>query len=118
MNVKDLPAIDAHGHYGVYVNFSSNPLVNEFSGATGRAVAARARACGVEWTLVSPLAGLLPRGKADAAAANDAAYREVPSVPGLLQYVIVNPLDPRTFRQAREMLKAVSGSRKLGQVEC
>jgi predicted TIM-barrel fold metal-dependent hydrolase len=34
------------------------------------------------------------------------AFREVTATPGLLQYVIVNPLQPQTFEQARTMLKA------------
>ena len=58
-------------------------------------------------TIVSPLAGLLPRGRTtDVVLANEAAFREVPKVQGLLQYVIVNPLQPKTYEQARRMLKA------------
>jgi hypothetical protein len=104
MKFSDISAIDVHGHYGIYA--SANPLVNEFMSATGAAVAQRARACSVDLTLVSPLAGLAPRGGADAVAGNEAAFREVPAIPGLLQYVIVNPLQPRTYDQARAMLKS------------
>ena len=39
-------------------------------------------------------------------AGNEAAHREVPATPGVLQYVIVNPLQPRTFDQARTMLRS------------
>lgn len=106
MNASQIQAIDSHAHYGVYANPSGDPLANEFSSATADGVAARAAACGVTCTVVSPLAGLLPRGGADAVAGNDAAFREVPAVPALRQYVIVNPLQPRTFDQAREMLQA------------
>lgn len=74
--------------------------------ATAAEVAARARASRVAWTVASPLAGLLPRGHPDSVAGNDAAFREVPAVPGLLQYVIVNPLQPQTYEQARRMLKS------------
>ena len=49
----------------------------------------------------------LPRGRStDVALANEAAYREIPAVKGLLQYVIVNPLQPKTYDQARRMLEA------------
>lgn len=99
-----LPALDAHGHYGAYLD--ANHLLAEFSSASAAEVAQRARACGVTWTIVSPLAGLLPRGLGQPVmAANEAAHRDVQATPGLLQYVIVNPLQPETFDQARRMLK-------------
>ncbi|MBS0631996.1 MAG: amidohydrolase family protein [Verrucomicrobia bacterium] len=106
MNFSDIPAIDSHAHIGRYLH--DDPLISRFSSGEAGVVARRARACGVQWTIASPLAGLLPRGRLtqDAFAANQAAFTEVPKVPGLLQYVIVNPLQPSTYAQAREMLKA------------
>lgn len=105
MNSDDIQAIDSHGHYGRYVH--ENTLVEEFSSGSAELIARRAQACGVEWSLLSPLAGLLPRGRVtDVASANEAAFREVPAVKGLLQYVVVNPLQPKTYEQARRMLKA------------
>ena len=106
MTYNDRTAIDVHGHYGVYNRDGGNPQTDGFMSATAAEVAERGRACGIEYTLVSPLTGLLPRGRPDSVAGNEAAFREVPAVPGLLQYVIVNPLQPRTYDQAREMLKA------------
>jgi hypothetical protein len=100
-----IAAIDVHAHYGDYVH--ANALLRRFSSGTPAEVVDRARACGVAWTIVSPLAGLLPRGLGQpVAAANEAAFRDVPATPGLLQYVIVNPLQPETYDQARRMLKA------------
>lgn len=106
MKISDISAIDAHAHYGTYRRDAGDPLVDDCMTGTAAEVVARARACNVEWTIASPLAGLLPRGRADAVAGNDAAFREVPTVPGLLQYVIVNPLQPQTYDQARLMLKS------------
>ena len=106
MKLSDIKAIDAHAHYGTYFREDGDPLVDKFMTGTATEVVARARACNVEWTIASPLAGLLPRGRPDSVAGNDAAFREVPAVPGLLQYVIVNPLQPKTFDQARAMLKS------------
>jgi hypothetical protein len=105
MKFGDVTAIDSHAHYGRYVH--ANTLLGEFSSGTGEEVAARAQRCGIEWTIVSPLAGLIPRGRTTVVApANEAAFREVPKVRGLLQYVIVNPLQPETYDQARRMLQA------------
>lgn len=105
MSLSVYPAIDSHAHFGRYLH--ADPLISEFSSGEAQQVVDRAAACGVDWTIASPLAGLLPRGRSvDVAPANDAAFRVVPTVRGLLQYVIVNPLQPRTYDQAREMLKA------------
>lgn len=106
------PAIDSHGHYGAYPSNADMPsradkLVCTFMGAAASEVAERARLSAIEWTIVSPLTGLMPRGRiTDVALANEAAFREVPTVRGLLQYVIVNPLQPKTYEQARRMLQA------------
>ena len=105
-------AIDSHGHYGTYppsaaMATRADALVCSFMSAAAVQVAARAQASGIQWTIVSPLAGLMPRGRiTDVALANEAAFSEVPTVRGLLQYVIVNPLQPKTYEQARRMLQA------------
>ncbi len=107
MKANDLLAIDVHGHYGSYLRDNGDPLAERFMTASAEEVVRRAKACGVTQTIVSPLAGLLPRGRTtDVVLANEAAFREVPKVQGLLQYVIVNPLQPKTYEQARRMLKA------------
>jgi hypothetical protein len=106
ISFSDIPAIDSHGHYGPYRGTGPISQTDRFMTATAPEVAKRALNCGVEQTLVSPSAGLFPRHQADAVSANEAAFREVPEVPGLLQYVIVNPLQPQTFDQARRMLQA------------
>lgn len=103
MTISEIPAIDAHAHYGTYVG---KRLVDQFMSGSAAAVVARAKECHVARTIVSPLLGLLPRGGGDAVAGNEAAFREVPQHPELLQYVIVNPLQPKTYDQARAMLKA------------
>ena len=73
--------------------------------ADAGAVAARAASVDIRWTAVSPLAGLLPRNEADAVAANEVAARDVAACEGLLQWVIVHPLQLQTFEQATEFLK-------------
>jgi hypothetical protein len=103
MKFSEVPAVDSHAHFGHYLH--ADPLLSEFMSGDAREVVRRAAAARVQWTIASPLSGLLPRGRGqDVVAANEAAFREVPSVPGLLQYVIFNPLQPKTYGQAREML--------------
>ena len=102
--MKQLQAIDVHGHYGRYYRDEFPDLVNRFMSASAKEVVARAREADIEITMVSPLLGLLPRGNPDTVAGNKEAARVIPKTKGLLQWVIVNPLQPATYEQARRML--------------
>jgi uncharacterized protein len=102
---QGIVAIDVHGHYGLATRSEIAEPMREWLVASAETVARRARASGIEATFVSPLAGLFPRGAGDAAKANEIAHREVAATAGLYQYVIVNPLQPETYAQARRMLR-------------
>lgn len=102
--ISDIQAIDIHGHYGTYTDGKS-ALGDLCMSASAAEVAKRASQCNIEWTVVSPLLGLLPRFRADTSAGNAEAAELVPDTPGLLQWVIINPLQPQTYEQAEAMLK-------------
>jgi len=102
-DTRSIAAIDVHGHYGDY-NSPVPPLNARCMSGDAATVAQRARQANIEWTVVSPLLGLFPRGKADTVAGNDEAAKVVPATDGLLQWVIVNPLQPKTYAQAERML--------------
>jgi predicted TIM-barrel fold metal-dependent hydrolase len=104
MSVESVEAIDVHGHYGTYDCGRPN-LINELMTGDGAEVARRARQARTRWTVVSPLSGLLPRGKGDPVAGNRECAAVVARTDGLLQYVIVSPLHPETYRQADELLQ-------------
>jgi len=105
MSTIDFAAIDVHAHYGVYSRLHFSKLENDFMTGDGAVVAARAAAVNVEKTIVSPLLGLIPRGDADSFKGNEEAAEVVANSDSLLQYVIVNPLQPETYEQARQMLQ-------------
>jgi predicted TIM-barrel fold metal-dependent hydrolase len=100
-----IPAIDVHGHYGTYIG-SIDPVGDHFMSASAQAVADRAAKANIQFTIVSPLEALMPRGRGNAFAANIHAARIVEEINELLQYVVIDPRDPRTFDQADEMLRA------------
>lgn len=104
-SVRDIRAIDVHGHYGIFSQRHHPPQKNRFMTATAETVAKLARQANTEWTIVSPLKGLMPRCEADAIAGNEEARSIVPQTDGLLQWVIVNPLQPETYGQAGRMLQ-------------
>jgi predicted TIM-barrel fold metal-dependent hydrolase len=99
-----LPAIDVHGHYGRAL--LRNVHLEEMLTADAALVARRAKVANIEWTVVSPLLGLFPRGGASAEVGNAEAFDIVAKTPGLRQWVIVNPLEPQTYQQAETMLQA------------
>jgi len=105
MSICDVHAIDVHAHYGVYTR-GDGTISDQWSTADAQTVVERARAARTRLTVVSPLSGLLPRREADAALGNDEAARVVAETDSLLQWVIVNPLQPRTYEQAVDMLAA------------
>ena len=103
--ISNPSAIDVHGHYGQYEHLGVPALKQRFMSADPATVVARARQANTAYTVVSPMRGLMPRGEADAVAANEDAHRVVHQTDGLLQWVIVHPLQPETFDQARRMLQ-------------
>ncbi|MAE67773.1 MAG: hypothetical protein CMJ18_26255 [Phycisphaeraceae bacterium] len=105
MTTEHIPAIDVHGHYGPYWRHECPELSNRFYSGDAETIVRRATAVNVEWTVVSPLLGLLPRGEADAAVGNEEAARVVAETDGLLQWVIVDPTRPKTYEQAEAMLR-------------
>ena len=100
-----IAAIDVHAHYGIYHDESANEVQTRFMNRDGATVAALARQARTQYTVVSPLLGLLPRGGADPVAGNIEAEQVVSATPGLLQWAIVHPLQPETFAQARRLLQ-------------
>lgn len=103
-SVSEVQAIDVHGHYGVYFRGVSQ-LVDRFMTGDASVIVSRASQSNIGWSIVSPLLALLPRFKADAVAGNKEAIRVVTQTKSLLQWVVVNPLQPETYEQANEMLK-------------
>jgi predicted TIM-barrel fold metal-dependent hydrolase len=106
--ILPVEAIDVHGHYGHYnMNplYEADPIRVQWMSADAAEVARRARAAATQWTVVSPLLAILPRAHADAVKGNIEAADIVPRTPGLLQWVVVDPTNPATYDQARDMLK-------------
>ena len=99
-----IEAIDVHAHYGTWYRPDAPRLMCDWMSANGAAVVNRAKEVNVTTTVVSPLSGLMPRGEADTVAGNIEGARVTAETEGLLQWVIANPLQPDTFRQAEEML--------------
>lgn len=103
-SVASVQAIDVHAHYGI-CNRPKLPLTTQFLSADASEVVRRAKASNIQYTIVSPLLGLMPRGEADAVAGNEEAKEVIELHKELLQWVIIDPRKPRTFEQADEALR-------------
>ncbi len=99
-----IPAIDVHAHFGNCIRDGASALTCEFMSADGPAVVRRARSCQIQTTIASPLAGLMPRGAADAVAANTEAHDICSRTDGLKQWCILHPLQIETFAQVDRQL--------------
>ncbi len=104
MSTHQIQAIDVHGHYGIYCRHEFPKLTNQFATGDSHTVAKRAIENNIQWTVVSPLLGLFPRGEADATMGNAEAAQVIPETDGLLQWVIIDPKRPQTYKQADQML--------------
>lgn len=101
----DIQAIDVHGHFGPYAR-QAFPLTDRLLSASASTVLDRARQVNIAFTIASPFRALLPRGKADAAAGNEDGAAAAATTTGLLQWVVVHPLQPATYEQAARMLQS------------
>ena len=99
-----IPAIDVHAHYGAYLRGPAEDPVNRFMTGDAEVVLRRARQSNIRLTIASPLQALLPRFGGDPVQGNLDAARIAATMPGLRQYVVIDPLKPETYAQAEEML--------------
>jgi uncharacterized protein len=104
MSSETIQAIDVHAHYGKY-DRGTDDIVNDFMTGNAQLVVRRARQANTRLTIVSPLEALLPRFQGDPVSGNMNAARIVAETDGLLQWVVLDPLHPKTYEQAEEMLK-------------
>ncbi|MFH0796162.1 MAG: amidohydrolase family protein [Candidatus Omnitrophota bacterium] len=102
---QPIRAIDIHAHFGK-CRGSGFRILDQFMFGEPKVVVQRAQLAQTSLTMVSPLKALLPRLQGDAFSGNIDAAQAVSETDGLLQWVVVNPLEPRTYRQAEEMLKS------------
>ena len=103
MKVKEIKAIDVHAHFGSYVR-EKKPLISEFMTGDIDTVLLRAEKANTEITIVSSSRAFFPRLKGDPIDGNKETCKIVQDKDGLLQWVVIDPLKPETYEQAKQML--------------
>ena len=104
MTIKDLQGIDVHAHFGDYRQNKSE-LIDEFCSADAATIVHRAKASNTRLTFVSPLRALTPRFNNDPVGGNEEAVSIIGQTDGLMQWVVIDPLKPKTYQQAEKILK-------------
>lgn len=105
MKKDDVKAIDVHAHFGNFDNHADNKLVQQFMSAPPEMVIQLARMANTSFTTVSSLRAFTPRFKTDVINGNKDTAELVGKEAELLQWVVVNPLEPETYSQAERMLQ-------------
>lgn len=103
MSIRDVQAIDVHAHYGTDLYGETSDSAIFMRGDPGEVVR-RARRANIALSIVSPLEGLCPRRGADPVAGNRHARDDLADCGELMQWVVVDPLNEQTYRQAEEIL--------------
>lgn len=102
MAKTSIQAIDVHGHIGVYGDKQTSRLDRQFMSGDADTLIRRARATQVRLTFVSAMEGLYG---SDVVTANRRLAASIGKTKGLRQWVIVNPLQPKSYEQARRLLR-------------
>lgn len=98
-------AIDVHAHFGMADGFPQKGKEKEFLFLPQDVLDEMRKEAGVRVVMASAAEGIFPFGAHTVAEANRRLFELTQTVPWLYQWVIVNPLEPETYIQAREMLK-------------
>lgn len=95
MKLATIQAIDVHAHFGTYCG-APFEIVNQWMSGSAEVVVQRARLAHTRLTMVSPLEAMLPRLGGKPVSANTRAAKVVTETEGLMQWVVVNPTQPKT----------------------
>jgi len=101
--VENIKAIDVHAHIGKYVGDNFD-LVNNFASGDAEVILSHAQKANTEFLFVSPLNALLPRLHGDPVTANREIISTISGNARLKFWVVIDPLKPKTYDQADEML--------------
>ena len=104
-DICQVQAIDVHGHFGTTISGQS-VLINEFMTGDVCTVINRANLAKTVLTIVSCLEAF-SHHKGACVKSNNTTAESVKKTDKLMQWVVVNPLEPQTYDQAKEMLKSL-----------
>jgi len=104
MDIRNMQAIDVHSHYGNHAR-GINEKIDGFLSADLEKIGTYQKLANIKCSIVSPLSAFLPRGRGDAVAGNVLSESLVNGLKSFLFWVVINPLEPETYKQAEIMLK-------------
>lgn len=102
-DIRAVPAIDFHSHFGQYA--PGEYYAETFEDSSLESLRQNMAYANIAVSINSYMYGLLPRGCGDAVKGNEMIMREAENVPGVYIWAIVNPLQKESYAQAADMLK-------------
>ncbi len=102
MKIKQVKAIDVHGHFGDYL--TKDRIYKNIMTGNLDVVQKRARQANTKITIVSPLSAFFPE-PGDPAGANQRSLSVIKKKRNFLMWIVVDPMRPETFRQAEVFSK-------------
>ena len=87
--MKPIKAIDSHAHFGSYLG--KNRFQNSLVSATIEEIIRRAKANGIEISIVSAFAAMLPRGRANVVKANEKLFEIKAHAESIRYLAVINP---------------------------
>ena len=105
MNIPEIKAIDVHSHFGDW-NYSIAPK-DQFAFYEGDTdyLLQNMKYANIGFSINSHLYSFFPRGKGDSFLANQQGLAIIEKNPELYLWAVVNPLQPETYAQAKELLE-------------
>ena len=98
-----MKAIDIHGHYGIY-DRGAGQLTDHFMSGGIEVIRTRARAAGVQLTVVSPLRALFPY-RGDTLAANEETLATCAAFEDIRFWAVLEPRNQASYAQVETMLR-------------
>ncbi len=105
MDIEKIKAIDVHSHFGEWnTNITPKEKYVLCEGDVGYLLQNMSFA-NIACSINSHLYGLLPRGLGDAFLGNQMGLSIIEKNPSLYLWAVVNPLQPETFAQSKDLLE-------------
>ena len=105
MQIEDIKAIDVHCHYGQFLS-SNNESEQRLMSAELEYVIKCQHAANIGSSIISPFKAMEIGKGCNPILGNDQTYRHLKDIESFYQWIVVHPDIPKTFTQAKEMLKS------------
>lgn len=103
--IRQIPAIDVHSHFGANNCEPGSFYSEQFEDGRLKSLQRNMGFANIAVSVNSHMFTMMPRGKGDAVRGNEMIIREAEHAKGIYFWAVVNPLQPESYAQAADMLQ-------------